>query len=134
MQWNNKDRLKVPGSTKPGPEFWCLGYCCFDDCPVTVTVTVQSEADLKATVKFQGGQSIHNHTELKRRPVRADLRNTLGGELKSVLPRAMYLQKLAKLGEDVMESGCRDDAPTPQVLRNISWQVRKNSRQHSNDS
>lgn len=120
-----RHRLKVPGPIKAGPEFWSLGYCRFDDCPVTVTVSVQSEADLKATVKFQGEQSIQNRTELKRRPVRADLRNTLGQELIYVLPRAMYLQKLAKLDEALMESVCRDDAPTPQVLRNISWQETK---------
>lgn len=32
-----------------------------------------------------------------------------------------------------MESGCRDKAPTPNVLENMSWEVRQKSRQHSNE-
>lgn len=32
-----------------------------------------------------------------------------------------------------MESGCRDEAPTPQVLKSISWEVRQRSHLHSND-
>lgn len=59
-------------------EFLCLGYCRFEHCPVTVTVTEYSEEDLKATVEFQGEQSIHNHTELKRRLVQAHDRDAIG--------------------------------------------------------
>ncbi|XP_034551979.1 uncharacterized protein LOC117821656 [Notolabrus celidotus] len=44
----------------------------------------------------------------------------------------MYLENLAKIDEAVMESGCRDEGPTPQVLRNISSEVRQKSRLHSN--
>lgn len=62
-----RHRLKVLGSQKASPEFWCLGYCRFEDCPVMVTVTVDSEVDLKAKVEFKGEVSIHNPTELKRR-------------------------------------------------------------------
>ncbi|XP_049330090.1 uncharacterized protein LOC111193479 [Astyanax mexicanus] len=45
----------------------------------------------------------------------------------------MYLQRLTQIEDDVLASGCRDEAPTPQVLKNISWEVRKKSRQHSNE-
>ncbi|XP_049330083.1 uncharacterized protein LOC111193619 [Astyanax mexicanus] len=43
-----RHKLKIIGSKKASPEFWCLGYCRFEDCPITVTVTVNSEKDLKA--------------------------------------------------------------------------------------
>lgn len=128
-----RHRLKVLETKQSSPEFWCLGYCRFEDCPVTVTVTVDSEDDLKGTVEFQGEQSIHNLTELKRRPVRADDRHIIGQDLQKQLPRAMYLEKLTEIKEDVMESGCRDKAPTPNVLKNISWEVRQKSRQHNNE-
>ncbi|KAI4796471.1 hypothetical protein KUCAC02_026973 [Chaenocephalus aceratus] len=118
---------------KPSPEFWCFGYCRFEACPVTVTVTVNNEEDLKATVEFKGDMTLHNLTELKRRPVRADDRKVLGNILQHKLPRAMYLDKLNQIDEDVMDSGCRDEAPTPQVLKNISWEVRQQSRPHSNE-
>lgn len=84
-------------------------------------------------MEFQGEVSIHNQTELKRRHVRADDRDVMGQDLKKQLPRAMFLEKLAKIDEDIMESGCRDEAPTPQVLKNISWEVQQKSRQHSNE-
>ncbi|XP_039657009.1 uncharacterized protein LOC120559388 [Perca fluviatilis] len=128
-----RHKLKVMGSIQASPEFSCLGYCRFEDCPVTVTVTVDSEEDLKAIVEYQGEKSIHNLTELKRRPVRAHERKTLGEDLQRQLPRAMYLDKITKIHEDVMESGCRDEAPSPNVLKNISWEARKRSRQHSNE-
>ena len=86
FQWH---RLRSEGS-KQSPEFKCKGYCRFEDCPITFTVTVKSADNLKA-------------------------------------------KKLAKINEDVMESGCRDEAPTPRVLKSISWEVRHRSRLHSND-
>jgi len=54
------------GSIHASPEFSCLGYCRFEDCPVTVTVTVDSEEDLKAIVNYRGEKSIHNLTELNQ--------------------------------------------------------------------
>ncbi|XP_059376293.1 uncharacterized protein LOC132112707 isoform X2 [Carassius carassius] len=45
----------------------------------------------------------------------------------------MFLENIAKIPEDVMESGCRDVAPSRNVLKNISWEARKSSRQHSNE-
>nr|XP_046226495.1 uncharacterized protein LOC124049206 [Scatophagus argus] len=45
----------------------------------------------------------------------------------------MYLEKLAQIGDDIIESGCRDEVPTPQVLKNISFDLHKNSRQHNNE-
>ena len=86
FQWH---RLRSEGS-KQSPEFKCKGYCRFEDCPITFTVTVKSADNLKA-------------------------------------------KKLAKINEDVMESGCRDEAPTPRVLKSISWEVRQRSRLHSSD-
>ncbi len=53
-----RHRLKGLGLKQAGPEFLCLGYCRFDDCPVMVTVTVHSEKDFKATVGFQREQRI----------------------------------------------------------------------------
>ncbi|KAA0706254.1 hypothetical protein E1301_Tti016251 [Triplophysa tibetana] len=127
-----RHRLKALGSTQASPEFWCLGYCRFDDCQVTLTVTVDS-VDLKATVEFQGGESIHNRMELKRRPIRAQDRDQIGKDLQKQCPRTMYLEKLWHVDEDVLASGCRDEAPSPNVLKNISWEVRQKSRQHSNE-
>lgn len=94
---------------------------------------MDSEDEIKGTVEFQGEQCVHSHTELKRRPVRADNRHIMGQELQKHLPRAMYLENLSDIKEDIMESGCRDEAPTPNVLKNISWEVRQKSRQHSNE-
>lgn len=127
-----RHRLRVVGSNKC-PEFMCKGYCQFKDCPITFTVTVKSADDLKAKVEFEGGGCVHNKTELKRRPIWAEDRRTIGQDLQRQLPRAMYLKKLAKINEDLMESGCRDEAPTPQVLKSISWEVRQRSHLHSND-
>lgn len=120
-------------SVRKGPFFWCLGYCSFEDCPVTVNVTVDKEDDLKAKVNFQDLECVHNHYELKRRPVRAHKRDKIGHELEKQLPRAMYLEKMSKMDDDVVQSGCRDEVPTPQVLRNIALEIRKKSRLHHNE-
>ena len=98
-----------------------------------MTVTVESEEDLKATVDFHGGTCVHNKNEPRRRPVRAEERNVLGEKLQSQLPRAMYLERIGPLKEDVLASGCRDEAPTPNVLKNISWELRRKSRLHKNE-
>lgn len=45
----------------------------------------------------------------------------------------MFLENIAKIPEDVMESGCRDVAPSPNVLKNILFEARKSSRQHNNE-
>lgn len=127
-----RHRLRKLGSARPSPAFWCLAYCRFDDCPVTATVTVDSEVDLKAKVSFEGQESRHNRTELKRRPVRADDRLTTGQDLQHNPPRAMFLEKILQLDEETIESGCRDEVPLPRVLKHISWEVRNKTRQHSN--
>lgn len=119
---------------KGGPEFSCLGYCTFDDCPVTVAVTVESEKDLKAPVEFQGLQSIQNRTELQRGPVGVKHRKTLGQDLQKQLPRAVYLTKITQISVEFMESGCRDEAPSPSVLKTISWETHQRSQRHSNES
>lgn len=76
---------------------------------------------------------MHNSKELKRRPVRANDRINIGIDLQNQLPRAMYLTQMATLNEEVMLSGCRDVAPIPHVLRNISLEERKKSREHRNE-
>ncbi|XP_026118826.1 uncharacterized protein LOC113098063 [Carassius auratus] len=40
---------------------------------------------------------------------------------------------MQKLPEMVMQSGCRDEAPTKEVLKTISWSQRKLKRPHSNE-
>ncbi|KAI7814542.1 hypothetical protein IRJ41_021512, partial [Triplophysa rosa] len=126
-----RHRLKVLGSNKAKSEFWCCGYCRFEDCPITFTLSVGC-GDLKVSVEFKGGEAIHNRTELKRRPIRARDREVVGQELQHQLPQAIYLKKLGKLDKNIVESGCRDEAPSPNVLKNISWEVRQKSRYHSN--
>lgn len=49
------------------------------------------------------------------------------------MPRAMFLEELLKLDKGVLDSGCRDDVPTPQTLKNILWEFRKKNRLHSNE-
>lgn len=126
-----RHRVKAEASTRPGPAFWCLGYCRFEDC--SVTVTLPKEEDLKATVNFKGVECVHNKKETKTRPVRADNRYKLGLEQQKQLPRAKYLELLSKIDDDVIRSGCRDEAPNPQVLRNISSEIRQRSRRHKNE-
>lgn len=75
---------------------------------------------------FQGGQSVHNRTELNQRPVRAASRIAFGQDLQKRLPRSIYLEKLLAIEEDVLEPGSRDEAPTPQVLKNIH--IMKNAK------
>lgn len=71
--------------------------------------------------------------ELKRRYVRADNKDNFGKQLESVLPRALHLQCLDKIQPEVFESGCRDQAPTAAVLKNIAYMTRKKCRRHDNE-
>ncbi|XP_019720910.1 uncharacterized protein LOC109513130 [Hippocampus comes] len=57
----------------------------------------------------------------------------MGKILQKELPRSMYLHNIGQLHDTVMESGCRDEAPTPSILKTISWEVRQNSRLHNNE-
>lgn len=125
--------VKTLQSLKNTPLFKCTGYCRFEDCPVNVTVQVTVEVTLKAAVLFTGGDVCHSTTELKRRPVRADARTSIGETLESKLPRSVYLDSMQKLPEMVMQSGCRDEAPTKEVLKTISWSQRQLKRPHSNE-
>lgn len=120
-------------SKKKGPVFQCLGYCTFSDCPVSVEVTVKDESTLKAWVTLQGEVVCHSMDELRRRPVRADNREIFAKQLESVLPRALHLQCLDKIPPKVFESGCRDQAPTAAVLKNIAFDTRKKCRRHENE-
>lgn len=105
----------------------------FTDCPVQVKVEVTDESSLKAFVFFTGGEVYHHRKELKSRPVRADARTSLGVKLESKLPRTLYLESLQNLTEPVMDSGCRDEAPGPKVLKNLACSERKQKRCHPNE-
>lgn len=120
-------------SQKKGPVFQCLGYCIFSDFPVCVEVTVKDESTLKAWVTLQGEVVCHSMDELRRWPVRADNREIFAKQLESVLPRALHLQCLSKITHTVFESGCRDQAPTAAVLKNIALDTRKKCRRHENE-
>lgn len=128
-----RHHVKIKGSKRKGPLFHCLGYCTFADCPVCVEVTITHESTLKAIVTFQGDEVCHSLEELRRRHVRADERDILAKQLESTLPRALYLQNLENIESTVFESGCRDNAPTPAVLKNISWNSRKKACRHHNE-
>lgn len=75
----------------------------------------------------------HSTTELKRRSVRADSRTSTGETLETKLPRSVYLDSMQNLPEKVMQSGCRDEAPTKEVLKTIAWSQRQLKRPHSNE-
>lgn len=92
------------------------GVLAIADLRIAQSLTVDSETDL--TVEFQYEQCAHSHTELKRRHVRVGNRHIMGQELQKQLPRAMYLKNLTEMKDDIMESGCRDEGPTPNVLKN----------------
>lgn len=126
-----RHRLRRPMSRKNTPEFWCDAYCRFKGCPVTVKVSVTS--DLKAKVTFRGGSTKHIRDHIKRRPIRASYRKKLGEELQKTLPKALYLQRLKGVSSDVIDSGCRDDIPSTQVLKNILCEHRRSSRLDSED-
>ena len=49
------------------------------------------------------------------------------------LPRILHLESLGKVPDKVLDSGCRDDAPTPQILKNILCCERKFKRCHTNE-
>ncbi|XP_036066996.1 uncharacterized protein LOC118598438 [Oryzias melastigma] len=65
---------------------------------------------LKAVVNFKGEKACHHSEELRRRPVRGDEREALAEVLITKLPRSLHLEKIAKLDENIMESGCRDQS------------------------
>jgi len=127
-------RVKILGSTRTTPAFKCSSYCLFTDCPVEVEVVVHSEKTLKAQVLFSGDMVVHSKTELQRRPVRADEQKEIHQQLQTTLPRALYLKKMENLREYVVESGCRDEAPSPGVLKSISWRQRIKDRKHKNET
>ncbi len=130
FKWHS---VKTLLSQKPGPVFTCVGYCRFTDCPVRAHVEVTDECTLKATVVFSGGDVCHNTHELKRRPVRANARHFTAELLQTKLPRSLYLESMHKLPQTVIDSGCRDDAPSKDVLKNITWSERKIKRPHSDE-
>lgn len=83
------DSVKKLSSRSKAPVFRFMGYCRFQDCPVTVAVVVYDKETLKAEVVFKGGEVCHNNKELKRRPVRAQSRQSAGELLKNKLPRSL---------------------------------------------
>ncbi len=128
-----RHRVKTLGSQTQAPIFTCKGYCRFEDCPVGVIVEVADESSLKAAVVFSGGDVCHNTKELQRRPVRAAARQATAELLETKLPRSLYLESMQKISPTVIDSGCRDDAPTKNVLKNITWSERKKPRLHCDE-
>ncbi|XP_016393637.1 uncharacterized protein LOC107728078 [Sinocyclocheilus rhinocerous] len=128
-----RHRVKTLGSQTQGPIFTCKGYCRFEDCPVEVHAEVADESSLKAAVVFSGGDVCHNSKELQRRPVRAAARQATAELLETKLPQSLYSESMQKITPMVIDSGCRDDAPTKNVLKNISWSERKKNRLHSDE-
>ncbi|KAL3993234.1 alpha-1-acid glycoprotein 1 [Sarotherodon galilaeus] len=113
--------------------FSCTAYCRFKDCPVTVKVEVKDEKTLKADVLFQGGEVCHNTKEIKTRPVRGQSRDVIAEKLETKLPRSLYLDSLNQIPEKAFQAGCRDEAPSKDVLKNIAWSHRKKQRPHVNE-
>ncbi|KAL0166046.1 hypothetical protein M9458_037890, partial [Cirrhinus mrigala] len=128
-----RHRVKTVGSQTQAPIFTCEGYCCFEDCPVEVKAEVADESSLKAAVVFSGGDVCHNSKELHRRPVRAAARQATAELLETKLPRSLYLESMQKITPVVIDSGCRDAAPTKNVLKNISWSERTKTRSHPDE-
>lgn len=125
--------VKTQQSQTQAPIFKCMGYCRFEDCPINVHVEVTDESTLKAAVVFTGGDVCHNTKELKRRPVCADSCVSTGELLETKLPRGLYLESMQKIPQMVIEAGCRDEAPTKEVLKNIAWTQRQIQSPHSNE-
>lgn len=94
---------------------------------------MEDEPTLKAVVIFKGDKARHHSEELRRRPLRGDEREAIAEVLITKLPRSLHLEKIAKLEENVMESGCRDQVPATGVMKTISWASRKKRRQHQNE-
>lgn len=105
----------------------------FADCPAEVKVVVDDEKSLKAKVIFSEFICRHSKQDKRARPQRADKQRLLYDKLKNTLPRAEYLQQLEGLSESVFESGCRDEAPSPGVLKSISCRERQKERKHRDD-
>ncbi|CAI5686853.1 unnamed protein product [Oreochromis niloticus] len=96
--------VKKLSSRSKAPVFRYMGYCRFQDCAVTVDVVVYDEETLKAEVVFKGGEVCHNNKELKRRPVRAQSRQSAGELLKNKLPRSLYLESLQKVPQKAFQT------------------------------
>ncbi|XP_020557716.1 uncharacterized protein LOC105353816 isoform X2 [Oryzias latipes] len=124
--------VKTLLSTTKAPLFRCMAYCRFEACPVKAAVTV-TDSSLKAVVVFSGGNVCHNTLETKSRPVRADSRKTTASILQTKHPRSVYLESMLSLPPPVVQSGCRDDAVSTGVLKNISWTERQKERPHSDE-
>ncbi|XP_026012681.1 uncharacterized protein LOC113015007 isoform X3 [Astatotilapia calliptera] len=125
--------IKTSQSHSKTAVFSCTGYCRFKDCPVTVKVEVKDEKTLKADVLFQGGEVCHNTKEIKTRPVRGQSRDVLAEKLETKLPRSLYLDSLNLIPEKAFQAGCRDEAPSKDVLKNIALSHRKKQRPHLNE-
>jgi len=81
-------------------------------------VEVKDEVTLKAAVVFTGGDVCHTINELKRSCV--DSRKSIGETLETKLPRSVCLDSMQKLPKMVMQSGCRDEVATKEVLKTIA--------------
>ncbi|KAI2660976.1 DNA polymerase epsilon catalytic subunit A [Labeo rohita] len=86
------------------------------DRPVSIHVEVTNECTLKAT-----GDVCHNTHQLKRRPVRADAHQFTAELLPTKLPSSLYLESIHKLPQMVIDSGYKDDAPSKDMLKDITW-------------
>jgi len=70
-------------------------------------VEVKDEVTLKAAVVFTGGDVCHT-------------RKSIGETLETKLPRSLCLDSMQKLPKMVMQSGCRDEVATKEVLKTIA--------------
>lgn len=125
-------RQTIKTSQSKTAVFSCTAYCRFKDCPVKVEV--KDEKTLKADVLFQGGEECHNTKEIKTRPVRGQSRDVIAEKLETKMPRSLYLDSLNQIPEKAFQAGCRDEAPSKDVLKNIALSHRKKQRPHLNET
>ena len=62
--------VKTVGSGRRGALFKSSAYCCFEDCPVLVELTIEKDS-LRAKFTFMGEFVRHSRRQLARRPVHA---------------------------------------------------------------
>ena len=102
--------------------FVCVGHCTFDNCCCQVKVRCFRARPGHFVVCFTGAIS---HTGTKSVRLSGIRRSHYKEKLRESKPRAVALECLGNLPDDVFESGNRDDAPSRSVLKKVRQEAIK---------
>ena len=136
LAFRRSHRVKQNKSRKQaGPFVYAKGVCTGAHCSRGFTFTIDQEPDSEAQILLHvkaEGFALHDETEINRRNISGEKRQTLANELKTSSAAAMFSHNLNFADQDKLKIGNFTEVPNKIVLRKIIAEIVEKEQLHRN--